>query len=502
MTALAERIRAACRAHADRPALQIGADRLSYADLLRLAEACAHTIAPHMADGGRVGIVAQRTVEAYVAVLGAVLAGHPYVPINPKAPPERQRAIAAAARCSVYMQDAATAAAAAALAGEFGGTALAIAMADGAPDAAPTHNGRHAYVMFTSGTTGVPKGVAVRTDNVTSYIDAFSAIAPITPEDRCTQFFDLSFDLSVHDMFVTWANGACLCVPTDMELIDPVGFADRTGITVWFSVPSIPAMARRMRRLKPGAMPTIRLALFCGEPLPTSLAATFHEAAPQAQIWNLYGPTEATIAITAYRLDPAQADAMPATVPLGTAYDKCAVAVVDAKGQPLPAGESGELWLAGAQVTDGYINNPSEQADKFLDTTVAGYDHDRWYRSGDIVRNDPRWGLVYESRLDDQVKISGYRVELLEVEEAMRWAAQTAEVAAAPWPVNEAGAAEGITGFVVGLDCDVRQTIARCRERLPAYMVPSRILPIEAMPLNANGKIDRKALVRLYLQKP
>jgi amino acid adenylation domain-containing protein len=498
MTPLAARLDAAARAHANRPALSIGGETLSYAELFAAAARCAGRLEAVPA-GARVGLLAHRSIDAYVGVLALVLSGRPYVPINPAAPPERQQAIATAAGCSGWLFDAATADRAHALAASHGGMALAVDPHGGGPGDFTATASRHAYVMFTSGTTGTPKGVAVRVDNVVAYIDASAQIAPITPADRCTQFFDLSFDLSVHDMFVTWASGACLFAPTAAEVMDPVGFARRAQASVWFSVPTAAAAAQRMRRLGPSMLPELRLALFCGEPLPCSLARDMQLAAPGADVWNLYGPTEATIAITAQRFDAA-AQAMPATVPLGTAYAGCAAVVVDAAGQPVAHGDEGELWLAGPQITDGYINNPTEQAAKFLGTSVSGYPHTLWYRTGDLVRNDPVWGLVCQGRLDDQVKISGYRVELLEIEDALRRAAGTNEVAAVPWPLNEGGSAEGLVGFVCASSVESRAITAACRQLLPPYMVPKRVIAIETLPLNANGKIDRKALRQHYLE--
>jgi acyl-coenzyme A synthetase/AMP-(fatty) acid ligase len=133
--------------------------------------------------------------------------------------------------------------------------------------------------------------------------------------------------------------------------------------------------------------------------------------------------------------------------------------------------------------------------------TLTGHTHTLWYRSGDLVRYDPTWGLVCQGRLDDQVKISGYRVELLEIEEALRRAAHSSEVAAVPWPLNDGGAAEGLVGFVCAKAIDARAIIAECRELLPPYMLPKRIIAISALPLNANGKVDRKALRQLYLEQ-
>ena len=167
---------------------------------------------------------------------------------------------------------------------------------------------------------------------------------------------------------------------------------------------------------------------------------------------------------------------MPATVPLGDAYVGCAAVVVDAYHSPAALGDVGELWLAGAQVSDGYINSPKEQVAKFIDADLPGDRHRRWYRSGDLVRRDPDWGLIYCNRLDDQIKISGYRVELLEIEEALRWAADTPEVAIVPWPLADSGAAEGVVGFVCGAKFAARETIQRCRKLLPPYMAPKRFM--------------------------
>jgi D-alanine--poly(phosphoribitol) ligase subunit 1 len=497
---LSSRLIEAFSAYQDRPALELDDVVLTYAELEGAAWAFARQLDENAADGSRIGVLAQRTVAAYVAVLGSILSGRPYVPINPKFPVERQKSIAAAADCAAYVFDEKSRGMAEALAHEFGGCAL-------TPDVEQrdqrgvSRKGRHAYVMFTSGTTGTPKGVAVRYDNVASYVDAFAKIAPVGATDRCTQLFDLSFDLSVHDMMVSWTSGACLCVPGEGELIDPVGFAARKNVTCWFSVPSVVSMAKRMRQLSVARLPELRLSLFCGEALPTSIAESWSEAAPNSDVWNLYGPTEATIAITAFHFRAKDAPGMGITVPLGDPYDHCAVAAVDDNGNAVAPGASGELLLAGAQITDGYVNNPEEQRTKFIELAVPGQDFRTWYRSGDLVRRDPQWGLVYEGRVDDQVKIVGYRVELLEIEEALRKAAQCPDVAVVPWPLSDEGSASGLVAFVADGRADQRDIIARCRGILASYMVPKRVINVDALPRNANGKIDRRALRFKYLER-
>ena len=501
MNQLAALIQASFHQFADRPALKLAQAVLTYSELEQQALGYASAFRDLTPEGCRIGILAQRSVEAYASILGAVFSGRAYVPINPKAPYERQRGIAEAAGCSAFVVDARSLDNGKKLVAEFGGHCIPPGFESPALESANSDHGAHAYIMFTSGTTGVPKGVAVRYDNVAAYVSAFASIAQVYPEDRCSQFFDLSFDLSVHDMFVTWASGAMLCVPTDEELIDPLGFAARESCTCWFSVPSVASFSRRTRRLKEGALPAVRLALFCGEPLPTSLAIDFASAAPNSELFNLYGPTEATIAITAQKFIPDSDVSLPSTVPLGVAYPGCAVMLVDGNGRRAGVGESGELWLAGAQLTDGYVNNPDEQTSKFVTARFDDCPFDRWYRSGDIVRDDLDFGLVYQSRLDDQVKIFGYRVEILDIEEALRKAASTADVAAIAWPVNEGGSADGLVAFLPPGDEEDRQILAKCRGLLPAYMVPKKIIRIAVLPLNSNGKVDRKILRARYLER-
>ena len=184
---------------------------------------------------------------------------------------------------------------------------------------------------------------------------------------------------------------------------------------------------------------------------------------------------------------------------MGTAFQDCAAVVVNPEGSPVGTDGSGELWLGGAQVTAGYLDNAEQNADKFVERAVEGYPYETWYRTGDVVRRDAEHGLVFEGRVDDQIKIQGYRAELLDVEEALRRASGSAEVAAVAWPVSDDGAAEGVVGFVCRSDRSAQDIVMACRSILPSYMVPKRIISIDSLPLNANGKVDRKALRSAHL---
>jgi len=262
----------------------------------------------------------------------------------------------------------------------------------------------------------------------------------------------------------------------------------------------VAAMARRLDRLAPNGLPDLTLSLFCGEPLPLSVVEDWARAAPGSRILNLYGPTEATIAITAQEYVPASPGAsQPAVVPLGSAFPNSAAIVV---GDGRVLSDSGELWLGGAQISDGYINNEAENRAKFVRHKFPGYPYESWYRTGDVVRLDPTHGLLYQGRMDEQIKVQGYRVELLEIEEALRRVSGTTEVAAVPWPIGEGGAAEGIVGFVCASTATEREIIAASRTRLASYAAPRKIMFVDSLPLNANGKVDRKALRSRYLDHP
>ncbi len=474
--------------NADEMALSIGDQFWSYGELFGAAAALAAALAK--LPEGAVGIFGQRSYESYVGVLAAVLSGRAYVPLNPKFPVDRLNAILGICRPAALIVDNARTGKTGDL--DLGDAAQFDAAAINQLGAAPLANGngpngavpddQTAYFMFTSGTTGTPKGVQVLCANVEQYLDGIAPITQIRPGDRCTQLFDLSFDLSVHDIFVTLTGGGTLYVMDERDSLDPVAFVIANKIDCWFSVPSVATFARKIGRLLPGAMPSLRISLFCGEPLPVSIARDWATAAPDSKVWNLYGPTEATIAITAFE-HQAQIDYTDAAcLPLGIPLLSQSVRIAD-------GAKLGEFELGGSQVTPGYINNPAAQAEKFY--TEQGIN---WYRTGDLVEAHDRLGYVFRGRIDEQVKIGGYRVELLEIEEVLRSISGTSQVAAIPWPVAEDGLAEGIVAFTSGAKATDRDMIKAARSKLPSYMVPRKIHAVAEIPLNVNGKIDRKKL--------
>jgi amino acid adenylation domain-containing protein len=501
---------AAADRFAGRPALEVDGAAVSYDELRTRATAIAAGLAAHApAEPRLTAVFASRSATSYAAVAGVLLRGHGYVPLNPHFPSAWNREILERSGCGAVVVDERSTDEARRVLAEVRHP-LVVLLPDGAasgverrrwsphvavpapaaaelPPAASLDD--PAYLLFTSGSTGRPKGVLVRRRNLCAFLDGIAARYDLDERDRMSQMFDLTFDLSAFDLLAAWQRGACVCVPRDAERLEPASFVRAAGLTVWFSVPSTAVFLRRFRTLKPGAFPTLRLSLFCGEALPAALAATWQEAAPNSVLDNLYGPTEATIACTAHRFSPGRSSDA-GLVPIGRPFGETRVAIVDESLQPAGPGEAGELVLAGPQVVDGYFDDDVATERAFVEVTALG----RAYRTGDRARADDDGTLQFLGRLDTQVKVLGHRVELEEIEAAIHEEAGLEAVAVA-WPRTEAGAA-GLVAVVAG-PVDSAALRSRLASRLPEYMVPRSILTVDELPKNANGKRDRRAAAAL-----
>ena len=499
------RILAAARERPGHPALEVGGEAWTYAALVAAAASIAARLAPRRPQAPQpvTAVMAGRSAAAYAGILAARLAGHAWVPLNPAHPPARNARVLAASGAAqaiagesaadhldaVLRSDPVLAGRVSVLvAGErlADHPAPAAALADVVAAAAAGDD--LAYILFTSGSTGVPKGVPVPAAALEAYLAAAAPFLDIRPDDRFSATFDLTFDLSVHDLFLSLSHGATLVVPSSRELGAAGAWARAAGITQWFAVPSLGHRMRLAGELVPGALPGLRRALFCGEVLPMDLARAFAAAAPNARIENWYGPTEATIACARH---PVAGDEPFADAPIGRALPGMALHVVDALGRPLAPGTAGELWLSGPQLARGYLNDPVRTAEAFrrlADGTPA-------YRSGDRAVAEPDGTVRFLGRLDSQIKLRGYRIELGEVEAALRAAAGGANALAFPWPPGPGASALAAAVEAPAADAAaIREALA---ERLPDYMVPARLIALPAFPRNASGKADRAATAAL-----
>jgi amino acid adenylation domain-containing protein len=506
-----------------RSALFVDDEAWTYAELHRRANAIASTILLRQGSASPLAaILGYRSLTAYSGILGILEAGKGYVPLNPKFPLERTRKMLDVSGCSVLVvgresapklpgllldfprhltvilpdSDDAAGLVAEFPYHEFVPSSL-MARGSDVPCSSAAEPGVVAYLLFTSGSTGEPKGVPITNLNVRSYIDYTCDRYEVSEHDRFSQEFDMTFDLSVHDMFVCWQRGACLYTVPDKAAMLPAKFIRDHKLTMWFSVPSVVGVLARTRLLQPSSFPSLRYSLFCGEPLAAMYAQLWQEAAPQSVVENLYGPTEATIAISQYRWDSATSteECPNGIVPIGRIFNGQQCCVLDTERMPVSPGDLGELCLGGSQVTSGYWNNPQKTQEQFIRVPTSG--DTVWYRTGDLARQREDGYLIYVGRVDHQVKIRGYRVELQEIEGVLRKHCKTEQVVAIPWPTAN-GTADGLVAFVSGVaKIDSNQVLESCRLTLPDYLIPQKIHVLEEMPCNANGKVDRLKLKQM-----
>jgi amino acid adenylation domain-containing protein len=506
----------------DRTAVEVGGQALSYRELRSRSSALASLVRQRTPEGGPplTAVFAHRSATTFAGILGALVAGHGYVPLNRTFPVARTRWMFRNAGCRSLIVDSASEDQVdrvldgipwpvlvlaperrdiTALAARCPGHTVIGADDIVAPESwtpAPVSPDAMAYLLFTSGSTGHPKGVMVSHRNAAHFVNMMTARWGITADDRFSQMFDTTFDLSVLDLFIAWQSGACVCCPDSKVLLNPDKFIRENRLSVWAAVPSVGVLMKRFGVLKPRRYPSLRWVLFCGEPLPADVADAWAVAAPQAALENLYGPTELTVACSAYRWDPERSpDACElGVVPIGLPFPGMQALVVDDDLREVPPGEVGELLMTGPQVTSGYWENPEATRRAYV---VPAGKTSLFYRTGDRVRRPTGDGpFTYIGRVDHQVKILGYRIELGEVESKLRAAAGVEEAVALGWPLTATGPA-GISAFVTGRNLDVAEIRSSLEADLPAYAVPHAIHVLPEIPQTANGKIDRAALLKL-----
>lgn len=349
------------------------------------------------------------------------------------------------------------------------------------------------YMLFTSGSTGIPKGIKISHYNLYNYIKAFTKRNSITDNDRFIQMNDLTFDLSVHSLFLSILHGACLYIPSSSERINPVKFINDYSITNILMVPSSIAFMKKMRVLKDNSLMSVKYLSFCGETLPFDNAILMAKTAPNAKLENLYGPTEATIACTYFEFDKNTEELIEysGSMPIGNAYDGMNVELFDNNLNKIIDNSIGQIVLSGKQLTTGYVNNKEQTKEKFI-----MIDNKLHYITGDLGRviNNK---LVFLGRNDAQVQIKGYRVEIFEIEHALSKINGIISNAVIPTPVG-AVTYENTTAFIT---CNTNIDLIKIKEelskKLPNYMVPNNIIILDNMPLNSNGKIDRNQLKKI-----
>ena len=353
-----------------------------------------------------------------------------------------------------------------------------------------------AYILFTSGTTGIPKGVMVRHRNVMNFLVWACRHFALHSGDRISNHSSLSFDLSVFDVWGAFFVGAT-SVPlvTAKEKMLPALFIRDRKITVWFSVPGVISMMRRARQLFPDAFTTLRHAIFCGEAMTNDDARAWIDANPDTPLTNLYGPTEATVACSVF---PVTKEGLHENRPvsIGKAIEGNGMFVLDSNDALASPGEIGRLMVSGAQVTAGYWKQPDATAKAFVSNPLGDGDDSICYDTGDLASVDDKGCVHYVGRADSQIKFMGYRVELSEIEAVLTDCPGVLEASAILLDDEfqeivgalSVDPANGVTDDMV---------FSHCESRLPSYMIPRRLFRLPDMPRNINGKIDRRAVGKI-----
>lgn len=467
-------------------------------------------VAPH---ASRMATLGSRSPASYVGYLAALRSGRTVVPLAADGPVDRAADIVRRSGVDVLLHPPEERELALAVSASVGIPAVAVPErgggAPGPPASPPESPGADdvAYIVFTSGSSGRPKGVPIRHRHVDAYLRHVVPLFGGGPDVRASQTADLVWDLSVWNLWVPWAGGGTVVVPTRAQVLAPVRHITEDRITHWFSVPSSITISRRLGELVPGSLPTLRWSLFGGELLTVDNARAWQEAAPHGVLANVYGPTETTCTILTYPA-PADVRAWPRcphdALPMGGAYPTVETCVVGDHG--LPA-EEGELLVRGAQRFDGYLE-PEDDIGRFArlaDGRMVDHDGDEpltrehWYRSGDVVRRVPG-GYAFIHRVDSQVKVYGHRVEPGEVEAAARSCPGVDEAVVVPRR-DEDGANE-LAMFYTGRALDDLTLRDHMHSRVPGYMVPRFLVRVSRLPLTANGKADRRRLAARARQEP
>lgn len=513
-----------------------GGATLTYRALYQKAERLAARLARWgVGRGDRVGVWLPKSLEAVAAIHGILRSGAAYIPVDPTGPAARAATIFAASGAKAVVVSAAlapalkeawagpgplprlvlvdlseTAAAEASEAGiepspphSAGDAWWNDIMTDDAPALVPPEREADdlAYILFTSGSTGQPKGVMLSHRNAFTFLDwCQQALGPWREDDRFSSHAPFHFDLSIFDLFVCCGNAATLVVIGESLAKEPALLGDflrARDIRVWYSAPSILALLTEHGGLDSVEYVPPRLVLFAGEVFPIRPLRKLRRTWPRAVFWNLYGPTETNVC-TAFRIPDSIPDDRLEPYPIGSVCPPLRARLVDEEGRDVSIGTMGELVIAGPGVTRGYFGQPELTARAFLDDEAGC----RWYRTGDLVIDDGTGCYQFHGRRDRMVKKRGYRIELGEIESAL-YRHGGVDRAAVVASADEAGVS--ISAFVA-LKPDQKKSIIamkrHCTTYLPHYMVPDTITFVSSLPATSTDKVDYQRLKAMAGQGP
>jgi D-alanine--poly(phosphoribitol) ligase subunit 1 len=461
-----------------------GDRRLTYGELRARSDGLAAHLTKRFGDDRRpIVVLGHREPEMLIAFLGAVKSGRPYVPIDTALPQTRIDQILASSNAALTLTPDQIR--------HFSTSAMPVSIKS-------VEKNAPFYILFTSGSTGEPKGVIITLECLEHFVNWMLAEQQFS--NGAEVFLNqapFSFDLSVMDLYCSLATGGALFSISRDLIENPRKLYNAlatSGVTTWVSTPSFAQMCLVEEKFDRAMLPRVRRFLFCGETLAPQTAAQLLARFPQAQVWNMYGPTEATVATTSVQIDAVILEKY-SPLPVGRVMPGTRVFIVDENGVEVSENERGEIIIAGPNVSPGYAGRSD-----LTDRAFFEYHDQRAYRTGDLGRFRDSL-LFFEGRIDEQIKLTGYRIELGDVEANLRALPTVRD--AVVIPVIKSGAAQSLTAFVTlttrnetsdfQLAHNLRRQLA---ERLPAYMLPRKFILLNVFPMTANGKVDRAALAK------
>jgi D-alanine--poly(phosphoribitol) ligase subunit 1 len=442
----------------------------------------------------RIGIVADSSIETYASILATLASGKTYVILHPSYPESRNLRIAELAGLQTILYT-----------GDFKHDAFSekdIKMIDAATLGEQnilelqyniTNADTNAYIMFTSGSTGDPKGVPITRANLNAFYRAYNDLGwALDEHDRMLQMFELTFDLSVVSLLHPLTLGAC---------IYPVGYRDVKHLKVFdlletYELTFAAITPSLLQLLSPYFgdinLPALKYLILAAEASPVELLEQFRDSVPNAEFVNLYGPTEATIYCTCYRIPKNGSKHHNGMVAIGKPFKGVDALIADEDGKVLPWGEMGELLVSGSQIMAGYLDDPTKTAEALVQADNGKI----YYRTGDLCILDRDGDIIYCGRKDYQVKIQGFRIELSEIEyTAKQFFDNLCNVVVIP--ATQEGINTELHMVVEAAECEDKKLQEYLKEKLPRYMIPNQIHCIPQFPVSTSNKVDRKKIAQL-----
>lgn len=470
---------------------------------------------------GRVCICLKRSAHVITAIMGILKADAVYVPIDPKSPDSRWRRIIADCRPAAIICEAASMSRVSSVLSslEIHAAIVILGSMSGIPEslekdwvhpnllphsseACPAYRNIDtdiAYILYTSGSTGTPKGVMVSHLNIRNYIDWAIDCFGLSEKDKILGTAPFHFDMSTFDIHCALKSGACLVIASDFDLLFPeklVQLMESEAVTLWKGISSLFIYLAKARAIAPGRMPLLRQALFSGEVLPTAVLIKWMQTFPEKRFFNVYGPTEATGISAFYPVETIPEDG-GVSIPIGKACANTEIILLSPEDTVVSDGDPGEICIRGAGVSMGYWRDPEKTRSAFVANPLTNCEADRIYRTGDMGVRDRTGNILFTGRKDHQVKYMGYRIELAEIERNMTAIAGVHAAAALLSTKRDADMPELAAYYECDAALDVSSVYSELSGRLPQYMMPRRLIPVERLPRNDRGKLDRTALRQL-----